>query len=344
MSDEKFPSPGETQLPPQLARFLFDGVAVRGAIVRLTTPWQEILSRRAENRATGAYPAPVTALLGEMTAAAALMQSNVKFNGALILQIFGDGPVKLAVAEAQADLSLRATATVIGDVASDATLSQLVNLGDKGRCAITFDPRGRLPGQQPYQGVVPLHGDRREKIERLSEILEHYMLQSEQLDTRLVLAADDQVAAGLLLQRMPTTGEGNPQGSGAMRTVDEDRIGRDEDFNRLATLAASLTADELLHLSMQDVLHRLFWNEQLLQFAPAADAPEPRFACTCSLARVQAMIRGLGEAESKDIIAERGEIEVGCEFCGQQYRFDPVDTAQIFSEGTDQPPSTSTLQ
>ena len=332
--------PKSSDIAPQLSRFLFDGAPVRGAIVRLTRPWQEILARRAANSATGAYPAPVAALLGEMTAAAALMQSNVKFNGALILQIFGDGPVKLAVAEAQADLRLRATATVIGDAPADATLSQLVNRGNQGRCAITFDPRDRLPGQQPYQGVVPLHGDQREKIERLSEILEHYMLQSEQLDTRLVLAADEHVAAGLLLQRMPTAGADNLAGSYA----DEARIGRDEDFNRLATLAASLTSGELLRLPMQEVLHRLFWNEKLLQLAPAADAPEPRFACTCSRTRVQAMIRGLGEPEARDIIAERGEIEVACEFCGQQYRFDAVDATQIFSGQTTQPPGSSTLQ
>ena len=107
MSDQQDMSPDPLQSQQQLVRFLFDGVGVRGAIVRLVEPWQEILRRRAANSATGAYPAPVAALLGEMTAAAALMQSNVKFNGALILQIFGDGPVKLAVAEAQADLSLR---------------------------------------------------------------------------------------------------------------------------------------------------------------------------------------------------------------------------------------------
>ena len=279
-----------------------------------------------------------------MTAAAALMQSNIRFNGALILQIFGDGPVKLAVAEAQADLSLRATATVMGELSTDASLSELVNRSNQGRCAITFDPRDRLPGQQPYQGVVPLHGDQREKIERLSEILEHYMLQSEQLDTRLVLAADQNVAAGILLQRMPTAGIGNLQGSGPVSAADEDRIGRDEDFNRLAILAASLTREELLQLPMQDVLHRLFWQEKLLQLAPVADMPEPRFACTCSRMRVQAMIRGLGEQEAREIIAERGEIEVGCEFCGQQYRFDPIDTEQIFADGTVRPPGPSTLQ
>ena len=172
----------------ELHKFLFDGLPVRGMIVRLTDAWTEILKRRAGNTATGAYPAPVSELLGEMAAAGVLMQSNIKFNGALVLQVFGDGPVKLAVAEVQSDLSLRATATVNGEVSSDAKLSQMVNVGGGGRCAITLDPKDRHPGQQPYQGVVPLHGDHHEKLERLSDVLQHYMLQSEQLDTILVLA------------------------------------------------------------------------------------------------------------------------------------------------------------
>jgi carbonic anhydrase/acetyltransferase-like protein (isoleucine patch superfamily) len=175
----------------ELHKFLFDGLPVRGMLVRLTEAWTEILRVRASNSATGAYPAPVSELLGEMAAAGVLMQSNIKFNGALVLQIFGDGPVKLAVAEVQSDLSLRATATVNGPVADDARLSQMLNVAGGGRCAITLDPKDRHPGQQPYQGVVPLHGDHHEKLERLSDVLQHYMLQSEQLDTVLVLAAND---------------------------------------------------------------------------------------------------------------------------------------------------------
>ncbi len=126
-----------------------------------------------------------------MAAAGVLMQSNIKFNGALLLQVYGDGPVKLAVAEVRSDLSFRATATVVGEVPADARLEALLNVHGQGRCSITLDPSDRLPGQQPYQGVVPLHGDQREPLQQLSQVLEHYMLQSEQLDTRLVLAADD---------------------------------------------------------------------------------------------------------------------------------------------------------
>jgi molecular chaperone Hsp33 len=321
----------------ELHKFVFEGLPVRGMLVRLTGAWQDILKRREQ---AGGYPQPVIELLGEMTAAATLMQANIKFNGALILQIMGDGPVKLAVAEVQPDLSLRATATVTGEVAADAPLSQMVNLNNLGRCAITLDPKDRLPGQQPYQGVVPLYGDRQEKLEKLSEVIEHYMLQSEQLDTRLVLAANDQVAAGLLIQRLPMQGEANLSGGGAIRR-DEDEIGRNEDYNRIAILAASLKREELLELDAETVLRRLFWEEDLRRFEPLAGAEGPRFACSCSRERVSSMLRSLGAAEVESILAEQGQVEVGCDFCGAQYRFDPVDAAQVFVQPAQQAPGSA---
>ena len=323
----------------ELHKFLFDGLPVRGSIVRLTDAWTDILARREANRVTGAWPVPVAELLGQMAAAGALMQSNIKFNGALVLQIFGDGPVKVAVAEVQHDLGLRVTAKVVGDVAVDARLPDMVNRGNKGRCAITLDPRDRFPGQQPYQGVVPLHGDRREKLNKLSEVLEHYMLQSEQLDTKLVLAADSKVAAGLLIQRLPVEGGGNLAGS-LVSKANEDEIGVNEDYNRIATLAASLTRNELLELDVDTIVRRLFWEEKVLRFEPQT----PRFACTCSRERVANMIRGLGQAEADSIVAEQGEIDVACDFCGQQYRFDAVDAVQLFAAPGDQPPATGTVQ
>ena len=312
----------------ELHRFLFEGLPVRGAIVRLTDGWQEVLRRR-QSKSHEPYPTPVRALLGEMAAAAVLMQSNVQFNGALVLQIMGDGPVKVAVAEAQADLSFRCTATLQGEVAEDARLSDMVNVLNKGRCAITLDPKDKVPGQQPYQGVVPLCGDRREKLQSLGTVLEHYMLQSEQLDTRLILAANDQTAAGILIQRMPIQGEKNLASTEADGNPGE---GATEDYNRIAILAGSVTADELLNLPSLDVLHRLFWEEKLLRHEPQTGVTGPQFACSCSAERVRRMIRGLGTDEAESIIAERGNIEVGCEFCGEQYRFDVVDTAQIFTE------------
>ena len=324
----------------ELHKFIFDGLPVRGMLVRLDDAWREILKRR---QAAGGYPPEVMQLLGEMTAAAALMQSNIKFNGALILQIFGDGPVKLAVAEVQPDLSLRATATLAPagpeGVQAGASLSEMVNQNNLGRCAITLDPKDRLPGQQPYQGVVPLFGDQHEKLEKISDVLEHYMLQSEQLDTKLVLAANGEVAAGLLIQRLPVKGQGNLEGSTDLQ-ANEDEIGLNEHYNRIAILASTLKAEELLTLDADTILRRLFWEESITRFEPAT----PSFACSCSRERVGNMLRGLGVAEVESILAERADVEVGCEFCGEQYSFDPVDAAQLFTEQGRQLPPTATLQ
>jgi len=309
---------------------------VRGMLVRLTDAWQDILARRAANTQTGPYPAPVRQLLGEMAAAGVLMQGNIKFNGALILQIFGDGPIKVGVVEVQPDFSLRATCTQVGEVAEGATLSQMVNLHNQGRCAITLDPKDRMPGQQPYQGVVPLFGDQGEKLENLSEVLEHYMLQSEQLDTVLVLAADDKVASGLLIQRLPVEGEGNLAGK-SDSVAREAVLGESEDFSRIAMLAKSLKREELLTLDAETILHRLFWEEPLARFEPLVGEAGPRFACSCSRERVGQMIRSLGTAEVESILAEQGQVEVGCDFCGAQYRFDPVDAAGLFTAAVNTP-------
>ena len=317
----------------ELHKFLFEGLPVRGMLVRLTDSWQDLLSRRAD---AGAYPAPVRQLLGEMSAAAVLMQANIKFNGSLVLQVFGDGPVKLAVAEARSDLGFRSTAKVIGEVPADARLAALLNVHGQGRCAITLDPQDRLPGQQPYQGVVPLHGDQREPLQALSQVLEHYMLQSEQLDTRLILAANDEVAAGLLIQRLPVTGQGN---LGA-NLRNEDQIGLSEGFNRVAHLAATLTPEELLTLDADTVLRRLFWEEDMRRFDPMS----PRFACRCSRERVGQMLAGLGRDEADSILAERGDVEIGCDFCGRQYHFDPVDVGELFTPDRELPPGSAALQ
>ncbi len=316
----------------ELTPFLFDGLPVRGMLVRLTDAWQEVLRRR---QAVGAFAPGVQVLLGELTAAAVLMQANIKFNGALVIQVFGDGPVKLAVAEVQPDLAFRATAKVVGEVPAGAGLEALLNVHGQGRCAITLDPTDKLPGQQPYQGVVPLHGDHREPLQQVSQVLEHYMLQSEQLDTRLVLASNEHIAAGLLIQRLPIAGSGNLAGH-----RNEDDIGLSEAYNRIAMLAATLTRDELLTLPGDQMLHRLFWQEKVTGFAPRV----PRFACSCSGERVRGMLRTLGREESEGLIAERGLVEVGCDFCGVLYRYDAVDVGEMFTPQQDHPPASGAVQ
>ena len=309
----------------KLHKFLFEGLPVRGVLVQLTDVWQEVLARRAANRETGAYAEPVRRLLGEMTAAAVLLQSNIKFDGALVLQLSGDGPMRLGVVEVQSDLRLRCTAKVVGEVSAQADLIALVHPQGGGQCAITLDPQNRLPGQQPYQGVVPLEDAQGQPLASLAGILERYMLLSEQLDTTLVLAANDERAAGLLIQRMPATGEANL--SGESLQDDQDRMGHNEHYNRIATLASSLTSEELLSLDATTLLHRLFWQEQVRLYDPLV----PRFACRCSEERVRQMIHALGREEAESVLQERPDLEVGCDYCGRQYRFDAVDVAQIFS-------------
>jgi molecular chaperone Hsp33 len=324
----------------ELHKFIFDGMPVRGMLVRLTDSWQEVLRRRAKSGEV--FAAPVRELMGEMAAAATLMQANIKFNGSLILQVFGDGPVKLAVAQVQPDLSFRVTAKVVSEVHAGDRLEALLNLHGQGRCSITLDPKDRFPGQQPYQGIVPLHGDQREPLQQLSQVLEHYMLQSEQLDTRLILAADDRVAAGLLIQRLPVQGSGNLAGaSGSARN--EDEIGLNESYNRIAQLAATLTREELLTLDADTVLRRLFWEEPLRRFEPLAGTEGPRFACTCSREHVGRMLVGLGRAEVDDILLEQGRAEIGCDFCGLKYHFDAVDVGGLFTPANEQLPGSPSI-
>lgn len=298
-----------------LHKFLFDGLPVRGALVRLTDTWQELLQRRSAHAEMGAYPQPVMRMLGQMTAAATLMRSSIKFDGSLILQVAGSGPVSVAVAEVDAQLRLRAMATLVGPVEESMGPAQLVNAGGQGRCAITLDPRGREPGRKAWQGVVPLADASGQPLSTVAQMIAGYMHQSEQLDTALVLAADSRSACGLMLQRMP-----GAQGSDA------------DAFVRLSTLAQSLGEQELLTLDAATILRRLFWDEPL----QLLDVARPTFHCTCDRERVAAMLQGLGQAEVMAILDEQGQVEVHCEFCGAQQRFDAVDVAQLFCPG--QPP------
>lgn len=327
----------------ELHKFIFDGMPVRGQLVRLTDAWQEVLLRRAANTQTGAYPPSVAELLGEMTAAAVLLQGNIKYDGALVMQIFGDGPVKVAVAEVQSDLRLRATASITSAVPPGTRLADMVNAHGKGRCAITLDPRVRQRGQQPYQGVVPLGDAQGVPLPDMASVVEHYMRQSEQLDSTLVLAADEQVAAGLLIQRLPVQGQGNLSASHVAREAEDDSAD-DDAYDRIAILARSLKREELLGLDADTVLRRLFWNEPLLRFPPHAGANGPRFACSCSRERMAAMLQGLGQPESEAIIREQGMIEVGCDFCGQQERFDAVDVGSMFTPAVQQSPQPGSMQ
>lgn len=290
-----------------LQKFMFEHSLVRGELVELSDTWQHVRNRRT-------YPAAVNAVLGEMMAAATLLSANLKFNGTIILQIHGDGPVRLLVVECDASLQLRATAKLVEAerIADDAGLQQLVNQHGDGRFAITLDPADKLPGQQPYQGIVALDGD------SVATVIENYMMRSEQLDTRLWLAADAGVARGLLLQKLPSDG-GRPV------------AGEDIDaWDRAVTLASTLGRDELLATDIMTVLERLYWEETVRIFEPR----HPTFNCSCSREKVGNMLKMLGRTEVDDALAELGKLEIDCDFCGQHYAFDKVDCMQLFTTDT----------
>lgn len=300
-----------------LHKFLFDAGSsarspVRGEIVSLAATWRQIRERHP-------YPEPVVRMLGELVAASTLLSANLKFNGALIMQIHGDGPVKLLVVECNADLTVRATVKLAtGDtIPDDATFTDLVNADGQGRFAITLDPRDRSHGQQPYQGIVPLEG------ESVAAALEGYMRRSEQLDTQLWLAADDERANGLLLQKLPL------EGGDATRTAfDPNAEARAEEvWERALTFANTLERDELLQVEPQALMRRLFWEETLAVYDPVPCS----FRCSCTRERVAAMLVSLGEKEVDETLAEMGGIHVDCEFCNKSYDFDTVDCAQLFA-------------
>lgn len=263
----------------QLHVFLFDHIAVRGAIVQLDQSWRFIRSLRS-------YPRPVETLLGQGIVAAALLSSTFKSDASnLLLQIQSAGPLRLMVAECSSDLGLRCMARFDDDIGP----APLDALAPNGRCAITI---GTPEQANRYQGVVPLDQP------TLAAALEGYMDRSEQIDTRLFLFAEDEAASGLLLQRIP------------------DRTDADEDgWNRITHLGSTVSADELRTLGAAMILRRLFPEENIRIF----EGRPLRYRCSCSRDRVLGMLRSLGKAEVDATLAEQGKIEVGCEFCGQAY-------------------------
>ncbi len=277
-----------------LQRFIFDNAPVRGEWVHLTDSWQQVLVRRD-------YPPAIQRHLGEMMAAAALLAATVKIKGRLVLQSKSTGPVKLMMVECTSDNTLRALAQWEGQVQDDASMSELTG---QGTMAITIDVEG---SKQPYQGVVSFDG------ESVASVLETYFKQSEQLDTRIWLAANADSVSGLFLQQLPS----------AEDSKEED----EEHWSRLSQLAATITSEELLTLGAGTLLHRLFHEEE----CRLLNATELSFACSCSRERVADTISLLGEHDANELLVEQGQIEVTCEFCNEHYHFDKVDAANIFS-------------
>ncbi|MHB8405610.1 MAG: Hsp33 family molecular chaperone HslO [Gammaproteobacteria bacterium] len=271
-----------------LHRFIFEKLPVQGRHVHLDASWRAVLERQE-------YPAPVRALLGEAMAAMALLSATLKFDGAITLQVQGNGPLHLLVVQCTSRLSLRGLARWHGDL-PDSSLQKLLG---EGRLALTIEPSGE--GER-YQSIVPLEG------ETLAASLEGYFQRSEQLPTRLWLTAGDDSAAGLLLQVMPER-QRNPDA-----------------WQHVTMLADTVTSKELKTLSAEQLLQRLYHEEDVRLFEAAPVA----FRCQCSRARIEATLRSLGAEEMHSILREHSKVHVDCEFCGRGYDFDEVDVQTLF--------------
>jgi len=279
-----------TKSHDSLTRFVFEGAPVRGEIVHLDATWRAVLERHE-------YPRVLRTVLGELMAAAALLSSTIKLTGSLIMQVQGSGPVKLLVVECTSDQTMRATAKWDEPLEG----SDFRELVGNGRFVITIAPED---AKQTYQGIVTIEGA------DVASALEHYMATSEQVETRLWLAADAECAAGMLVQRLPGSSERDPDA-----------------WNRAVQLTQTVTADELLQLPAREIVHRLYHEEDIRLF----EARIMSFRCSCSNERVVNMLRLLGREEVVSILEERGAVEVNCEFCNRHYAFDAVDVEQIFA-------------
>jgi len=278
-----------------LRRFLFEHHPLRGFWLRLERTWSDALEHQP-------YPPEVRQLVGESMAAAALLAATLKFEGTLAFQIDGDGPVRLLVTQSTHELGLRAVARV----AADANVAGSDFRGLVGEARLTVSVEG-------WQGVVPLSGD------SLAHSLEAYFATSEQLPTRLVLAAEGHRVGGLLLQKLPSPARQGEAAEGREREL----------WDETGALLATISAEELLHVPPERLLTQVFAGHDLRLF----EAHPVRFQCHCGTERVSSMLRSLGEAEVREVLAEQGSVTVTCEFCQRPYRFDAVDVEQLFREG-----------
>jgi molecular chaperone Hsp33 len=304
--DSRVIIPAMKKIPDSLQRFMFENAPVRGELVHLEYTWSSVLERHD-------YPKAIRNLMGELSAAAVLLAATLKLKGALVLQIQGKGPIKLLVVECSGagELQMRATAKWSGDLV-EGSVADLI--GD-GLFVITLDPKD---GKQVYQGIVEVDG------KSVAEMLENYMARSEQLETRLWLAADEHSASGMLLQKLPD------QSDQAGRKSEDD-----DTWLRAIMLANTLKPEELLRESAQTLIHRLYHEDDIRLF----DAQPVSFNCSCSRHNVGQMLKMMGNDEVQSILEDQGVIEVFCEFCNQRYEFDKIDAELMFVDAIVQPGS-----
>lgn len=289
--------------PGRVRGFLFEALDIRGAWVQLGPAWRQMIAGRD-------YPEPVLELLGQLAAVTSLIAANLKHAGRLTFQLRGDGEVSLLVMDCDARLQLRGMArapTIVGAAGLPALLGS-------GALTLTLDV-GDMP--QPYQSHVPLEG------ETLAAVFEHYLARSEQLPTRLWLAANPEAAAGILVQALPGAAQRDPDG-----------------WNRIQALADTVRPEELLELGSIKLIERLFPQEDVRVFDPRI----VRYHCPRDPAKIDAMLRGIGRAECEAILAERGEIRIHDDICNHEYILDAGVVASIFEQPANDSPAAGTVQ
>lgn len=269
----------------------FDQAAVRGETVLLEDALNAALASQA-------LPEPVRRLAGEMTAAALLAAAAVNIDGSVILQVFGDGPVKILAVEVRADRSFRTTATLApgAEIPESADMKALVNANGRGRCALILDLANRNPDEQPYQGVVPLEGD------NFAQALENYFAASEQVETVIRLACDGRKAGGVMVQKLPSEGGVLPENFDA------------EGWSRIRMFTETVKPEELLGLAPEELNRRLFWEES----PRVTGETDVEFRCSCGEHALQRVIASLSDEDLSHIL-EEGDFEMTCRFCGRTY-------------------------
>ena len=284
----------------KLVKLLFLDKNCHAEVLHLGECWQNIIRNQH-------LPVPVAHMLGELTCVALMLAVNLKFKGSVILQIQGDGPVRLALVEVHDGLTVRATAQMnvkAEEVPENATFKDLVNAHGNGRCAMILDAADRAAGEQPYQSVVPLTG--------------------------LWLAAGETSAGGILLQHVANTGG---KGGDSEKTPEET-------LAEITVYADTVTREELLNDDAMTLARHLFW-----ELNPTVSKElKPKFQCRCSMAGIRSIVKSLGKDEAESIIKERGTIEVTCSFCGAKYVMDAIDVEALFHTQTVTPPTTSQPQ
>lgn len=278
-----------------LYRYLFKNQSVRGELVTLNETYNNLLENHD-------YPPAVQLLLAELLVATSLLTATLKFDGEITVQLQGDGPVKLVVINGNNHQQMRGVARVSAPIADQSTLQEMIG---NGYLVITISPH---KGER-YQGVVGLEGT------TVAECLEGYFMQSEQLPTRLFIRTGEYngrpVAGGMLLQVLPTIG---------------DNV---EEFNHLVTLTETVKASELFSLDPQDLLYRLYHQEEVTLF----ESQKVSFKCTCSRQRSAEALLAMAESELNSLLNAENHIDMHCDFCGKHYLFDAIDILSFRANG-----------